>query len=141
MLSFLFNRQHRKGSQTILWQLNYGLYGTLDFFLIMNMIVGLAVMIMWLIECHMHAAAAFILFRIGSNDCSKRRRFSRNVGDWRYNCQFFIVMMIIIFVVLFMSRWRKCRDRFMNHEALVLIFVVFHIKDLYLFLLLLPIAL
>jgi hypothetical protein len=136
-LSFLFNR---KGPDAILWQLNYGLYGTLNFFLIMDVIVRFTVVIVGLIECHMHTTAAFVLFRIGSNDCSERCRFSWNVGDWRYNCQFFIMMMIVI-VMLFMASRRKCRNRFMNHQALVLIFVVFYIKDLHLFLLLLPIAL
>lgn len=45
LLTFLLNRA--RWTDPALWQLNYGSYGTFDFYLVVDLVVGLAVVVVW----------------------------------------------------------------------------------------------
>lgn len=85
-------------ADAVLWQLNYGSYGTFDFNFVVNLIVGLAVVVVSRSEGYMNATVAFVLLRIGTNDGTEGRRFVRQLWG-RRDDDWFVFVLILRLVV------------------------------------------
>lgn len=120
-------------SGAVLWQLNHGSYGTFDFVFVMNLVIGLAVVIVCGAKGHMNSAVTFVLHRVGSDDCAKCCGFLW--GDRCDNLNLFWFFFIVIFLVV--TNGRQGWDWVMNNQSTFLIFLIFYVENLNLFLLLL----
>lgn len=135
--SLLLDRSSGPGA--VLWQLNYGSYGTFDFLFVVNLVVGLAVMIVGRTESDVNAAVAFVLLRIGSDDGAECG------GDsWCWNRRDDLqrlMILVFIFLILMVTDRRQSWDRIVNDETGLIILVIFHVEHLNLLLLLLSMSL
>lgn len=125
-------------SNTALWQLNDGFNGTFEFYFVIKMVVSFAVVIMGRAKSHVNAAVTFVLHRIGTDDCAKGGRSLWQLRD-RSNDRNRLVIFIFFFLVV--TSWCQCRNWVMNNQSGLFVFVIFHVENLDLFLLLLAGAL
>lgn len=126
----LFLNCLRNRSGAVLWQLNYGSYGTFEFFFVVNFVVRLAVMIVGRSKSYMNSTVTFVLHRIWANDSTKGRGFQQWKRSNDLNSFWFFV---IFFFFLIMTNRRQRWNWVMNNQPTLLIFLVFHIKNLNLF--------
>lgn len=89
------------GSGAVLWQLNYGSYGTFDFVFVVNLIVRLAVMVVGRTEGHVNAAIALVLLRVWSDDRAESSRPLR----WLRRDDHERLVIFVLLLVLVVPGW------------------------------------
>lgn len=117
----------------VLWQLNYGSYGTFEFDFVENSAVRFALVFMGRSEGDADAVVTLMLHGIGQDEGANACG-----GSWGKRRDDLNIFLFFVVVVI-LADWRQRRNRVMNNQPTLFIFLVFHVENLNLFLLLLSV--